>query len=67
LTKAQTDDIGVFNVAKIDGYVATPNGSLQKYNHITGKIATISTNMPSDFNDPTKLNKIPQLYFWGNK
>lgn len=50
-------DIGLSNSAKVDMYVATPNGSLQKYDHNKGEITTISTNMPCDINDPTKLNK----------
>lgn len=50
------NDIGNANSLKIDSYVVTPNGSLQKYNHKTGEITVISTDMPSDKNDPTRLN-----------
>jgi len=49
-------DIFSYNSAKINGYVSTPNGSLQKYDYNKGKITTISTNMPCDSNDPNKLN-----------
>ena len=49
-------DIGNANKDKINSYIATPNGSLQKYNYKTGEITTISEQMPSDSNDPTRLN-----------
>ena len=55
--KGQANEIGVFNVAKIDRCISTPNGSLQKYDYNKGKITTISRNMPCDINDPTRLNK----------
>ena len=51
-----TGDVGFSNKNNLTGYVATPNGSLQKYDPTTGKTSTISTQMPSDPNDPTKLN-----------
>lgn len=50
------NDIGNANILKLDNYVATPNGSLQKYNHKTGEITVISNDMPSDPNDPNRLN-----------
>lgn len=37
-------------------YLVTPNGSLLKYIYNKGKIITLSTDMPSDKNDPTVLN-----------
>jgi RHS repeat-associated protein len=49
-------DIGNANRCKLNNYVATPNGSLQKYDHKTGKISIISNDMPSDKNDPNRLN-----------
>lgn len=55
--KGQANEIGVFNVAKIDRCISTPNGSLQKYDYNKGKITTISRNMPCDITDPTRLNK----------
>jgi len=50
-------DIGTANKEKLTLYVATPSGSLQKYDPATGKISVISTKMPSDPQDPNKLNK----------
>ena len=41
---------------KIDGYLATPDGSLKKYDQKTGKESVISTDLPSDPADPTKKN-----------
>ena len=38
-------------------YVVTPNGSLQKYDPQTGKIKVLSDDMPSDSNDPDRLNE----------
>jgi RHS repeat-associated protein len=49
-------DIGVANIVGETEYVATPNGTFQKYNPTTGKISIIDTQMPSDKNDPSKLN-----------
>jgi len=42
----------------MDSYVVTPNGSLQKYNPSTGKTNVISNDMPSDINDPYRMNLI---------
>jgi RHS repeat-associated protein len=42
----------------VDSYVATPNGSLQKYDNFTGGTSTISTAIPSDPKDPARLNTI---------
>ena len=42
----------------LTGYLATPNGSLLEHDPSTGNIKTISTNMPSDPKDPSRLNKI---------
>jgi len=41
---------------KIDGYLTTPDGSLKKYDHKTGKESVINTDMPSDPADPTRKN-----------
>ena len=49
-------DIGNANNDKTNSYIATPNGSVQKYNYKTGEITTISDDIPSDSNDPTRLN-----------
>ena len=48
-------------ILKIVGYLATPNGSLLEYDPITGKVNTISTELPSDPNDPTRMNKIEPI------
>ena len=53
----KNNDIGVANATKMNSYVVTPNGSLQKYDYISGKIKVISINMPSDRNDPNRLNE----------
>ena len=49
-------DIGYSNRKGIPSYLATPNGSLQKYNPKSGKIITLSESLPSDKNDPERLN-----------
>lgn len=51
-------DIGNANRDKVNSYVATPNGSLQKYDYKTGEVTTISKDMPSDKRDPTRLNSV---------
>ena len=38
--------------------LVTPNGSLQKYNCSTGVVSVLSNEMPSDVNDPDRLNLI---------
>ena len=38
--------------------MATPNGSLQKYDPKTGKVTIISKDLPSDPKDVDRLNKI---------
>ena len=50
-------DIGLANKHKRISYVVTPNGSLQKYDPQTGKIKVLSNDMPSDSNDPDRLNE----------
>lgn len=58
-----TGDIGTpvagNNSNGLIGYLATPNGSLQRYDPATGVITTLSSNMPSDPVDPGRLNTIP--------
>lgn len=51
-------DIGNANIRKMDSYLVTPNGSLQKYNCSTGVVSVLSNEMPSDVNDPDRLNLI---------
>ena len=38
--------------------MATPNGSLQKYNPEIGKTVVVNNNMPSDVKDPTRTNNV---------
>ncbi len=52
------NDIGNANARKIDSYLVTPNGSLQKYDPKKNKISNISNKMPSDFRDPDRLNDV---------
>lgn len=49
-------DIGNANKRQRDSYLTTPNGSLKKYSPKTGKVTLISTDMPSDYNDPERVN-----------
>ncbi|GAA4314364.1 hypothetical protein GCM10023143_25180 [Compostibacter hankyongensis] len=42
----------------VDSYVATPNGTLQKFSNLIIKTTTISASMPSDPADPTRRNTI---------
>jgi RHS repeat-associated protein len=46
-------DIEVHEKSQINAYVTTPNGSLLKFNPISGIIKTLSCDMPSDKKDPT--------------
>ena len=57
-TQDAVGDIGLSNRTMLDIYVATPNGSLQKYDPLTGEIITVSKCMPSDSNDTERLNNI---------
>ncbi|MDR2941406.1 MAG: DUF4329 domain-containing protein [Treponema sp.] len=57
-TGAEEGDIPYASFYKIDAYVTTPNGSLQKFSFSTGEISTIRKNMPSDSNDPKRLNTV---------
>lgn len=52
------NDKWVYYNAKINGYVTTPNGSLQKYDVKMAKTAIISIDLPSDPNDPDRKNEI---------
>ena len=49
-------DIGHANLEKINSYVSTPDGALQKYDYKSGKISLISTSLPSDSNSFYRLN-----------
>ena len=54
--KQKKRDIGNSNKRGLPSYLATPNGTLQKYNPRTGEVSIISTELPSDANDPTRKN-----------
>ena len=51
-------DKWVYYDHKVDGYVVTPNGTLLNYDVETAKDVVVSTQMPSDPNDPDRRNKI---------
>ena len=51
-------DIGNANFRHMDSYLVTPSGSLQKYSPSTGRIRVLSNEMPSDYNDPNRMNLI---------
>lgn len=51
-------DIYQANYMELDSYLATPNGSLLKYDYSEGKISTISTKIPSDKQDKSRKNNI---------
>jgi RHS repeat-associated protein len=52
------DDIKNAQAQGVDSYVATPDGSLQKYDNSTKTINTIDTTIPSDPADPARKNAI---------
>ncbi len=45
-----------YNLA-VDSYVATPDGSLKKYDPNTAKTNVVTTDLPSDPKDPDRKNK----------
>jgi RHS repeat-associated protein len=53
-------DIKIYNKRKIDGYVATPNGSLLRYNFEKRRVdkEPVTTQLPSDPKDPSRKNNI---------
>jgi RHS repeat-associated protein len=55
------DDAKIATDHNMDIFIATPNGSLKKYDNSTGNVTTVSTNLPSDRKDPTRQNTIPVL------
>ena len=63
LKTSKKGDIGNANLNKINAYLVTPNGSLQKYDYKTGKIKLLSTDMPSDNKDPSRLNEQSALVY----
>lgn len=57
-SKGDGEDIDYFKSKNIDGYVATPNGSLKEYDVNKDKKETISKEIPSDSKDPKRENNI---------
>ncbi|ANH83184.1 hypothetical protein A8C56_21335 [Niabella ginsenosidivorans] len=53
-----TTDIDNAQLQGVDSYVATPNGTLQKFKKSTGAISVISTAIPSDPRDPDRQNSV---------
>jgi len=58
----KTKDIGSSNVASLQDYLVTPNGTLQHYDPSTGKIIIVDTDMPNDKKDTNKLEDIKRFY-----
>jgi len=56
-TGIKADGIAL-GVSDYKGYVTTPDGSLKEYDPATGGETVISTEMPSDKNDPGRKNTI---------
>ena len=42
----------------VDAYLTTPDGSLKKYNPETRETTVVSTDLPSDPNDPERKNEV---------
>ena len=60
-TKSTSGDLGYFNHYSLPGFVATPNGSLQKYDPISGLISTLPVILPFDVRDPTSPTPRPSV------
>lgn len=46
-------DIAAANKNQYISYLVTPNGSLKKYNPMSGKLSIIKSDIPGDLKDPT--------------
>lgn len=57
-SRGKGEDIDYFKSKDVDGYVATPDGSLKEYNVKDGKEETISKEIPSDSKHPKRENNI---------
>ena len=57
----QPSDIGTANKTQKIIYVATPSGTLQKYDPKRGTIKQVSNCIPSDSHDPKRVNAIPSF------
>lgn len=51
-------DKAIASKFKVESYVATPNGSLLSFDPSSGNIGKVSTLIPSDTNDPSRMNLI---------
>lgn len=58
LKNTREGEIGIANKKQEISYLASSNGTLQKYDPIIGRISTISSNLPSDPMDPDRKNSI---------
>jgi Domain of unknown function (DUF4329) len=47
--------------SKIPGYVATPDGSVKKYDPKTDKVTVVGTDAPSSSKDPARKNDISPI------
>ena len=56
--KFSSTDKSLNKESNLTGFLATPNGSLLEHNPETGQISVLSTDLPSDPADPTRLNNI---------
>ena len=56
LRNSRVGDIGIANRNKKNIYLATPNGSLKKYDFQRGEITILNRELPSDYKDPTRQN-----------
>lgn len=55
------NDIITNNKSGLTGYVATPDGSLKKYDPETKKTSVVGTSLPSDSKDPNRKNDISPI------
>lgn len=57
-----TDTSAITDIAKsipgYTGYISTPEGSLKEFDPLTGASTTVATNLPSDPDDPGRLNTV---------
>ncbi len=54
----KTGDIVNAKKQNVDSYVATPEGSLKKFDVSTGNITTLRTDIPSDPKHPARINSV---------
>lgn len=61
LRNSKKGDLGIANSKKMNIYLATPSGTLKKYDYEKGKISILSKSLPSDSNDPSRQNSISSI------